>query len=477
MTDKIWSWNAARIAQAVRSRDISCRAAVESCLERVNEVNPYLNAIVDYFPEDALTAADRADKAVARGDDLGPLHGVPVTIKINIDYAGRATTNGVVAFKDVIASDDAPPVTNWKKAGAIVVGRTNVPAFSTRYFTDNELYGRTLNPWNKGITPGGSSGGAASAVAAGMGALAHGNDRAGSIRSPAYACGVYGIRPSFGRVAAFNASAKADRPLSSQFADVQGLLGRSIADLRLGLRAMAARDPRDPWWVPAPLLDRDAEKSEPRRVALVTELQGAVVAPQVSDAVRQAGRWLEDAGYHVDNVTPPKLAEAAQLFFGLVMTEERAGPQSVIDKFGEAAVRRARGATLTYAKQFDAAEYIAALTSRASLVRAVSLFLEQYPLIVLPVSWQLPTVIDADQKGEKAVHAMLDGFQPLVAISILGLSSVAAPIALSNGIPVGVQLVASRFREDICFAAGEILESRTPVQTPIDPILDAAPND
>lgn len=159
------------------------------------------------------------------------------------------------------------------------------------------------------------------------------------------------------------------------------------------------------------------------------------------------------------------------------MTEERAGPQSVIDKFGEAAVRRARGATLTYAKQFDAAEYIAALTSRASLVRAVSLFLEQYPLIVLPVSWQLPTVIDADQKGEKAVHAMLDGFQPLVAISILGLSSVAAPIALSNGIPVGVQLVASRFREDICFAAGEILESRTPVQTPIDPILDAAPND
>ena len=159
------------------------------------------------------------------------------------------------------------------------------------------------------------------------------------------------------------------------------------------------------------------------------------------------------------------------------MTEERAGPQSVIDQFGEDAVRRARGATLTYAKQFNAGEYIAALTSRASLVRAVTLFLEQYPLIVLPVSWQLPTVIDADQRGEKAVHALLDGFQPLVAISILGLPSVAAPVGLSDGIPVGVQLVASRFREDICLSAGEILESRTPVRTPIDPVMDVAPNE
>jgi amidase len=469
MDDGIWRWNATRIAEAIRNREISARDATESCLRRIDAVNPILNAIVDYFPDEALATADRCDQAVARGDELGLLHGVPVTIKINSDYAGRATTNGVAAFKDVIADQDGPPTANWKKSGAVVVGRTNVPAFSTRYFTDNELYGRTLNPWNKNITPGGSSGGAASAIASGMGALAHGNDRAGSIRQPAYACGVYGLRPSFGRVPFFNASAKGDRSLSSQFTSVQGPLGRSVGDLRVGLRTMAARDPRDPWWVPAPLL----EPTEPKlpRVALVTALPSAVVAPAVTQAVHDAGRWLENAGYHVQEIAPPILADAARLFFGLVMTEERHGNQSNIDQFGEQAVRRARAATLSYADNYNFDEYVAALTRRAALLRDISLFLEQYPLIVVPVSWQLPTVIDFDQQGDSSVHAMLDSFQPLVAISILGLPSLAAPTGLANGIPVGVQLVASRFREDICLAAGEVIEQNTPVRTPIDPVL------
>ncbi len=471
MNDKIWSWSAVDIARAVRKRDISCREAVESCLARIEAVNPALNAIVDYFPEEALAAADRGDAAVAGGEALGPLHGVPVTFKINADYAGRATTNGVVAFKDLIASSDSPPVANWKKAGAIPVGRTNVPAFSTRYFTDNDLHGKTFNPWHKGITPGGSSGGAASAVAAGMGALAHGNDRAGSIRQPSYCCGVYGIRPSFGRVPAFNSSAKEDRPLSSQFTSVQGPLARSIADLRLGLETMACRDPRDPWWVPAPLhgpAASDAERG--RRVALVTGLPGAKVAPEVARAVTDAGRWLEQAGYHVDEVTPPGIAEAQKLFYGLVMTEERAaGSQSAIDKLGDDRVRRARGDTLSYSAHYDAPGYIAALNRRTALVRAFSLFLEDRPIVVLPVSWLLPSPIDIDQMGEKSVHAMLDGFQPLTGISLLGVPSLVAPTGLVDGVPVGVQIVASRFREDLCLSVGEVIERNTPVLTPIDP--------
>ena len=233
---------------------------------------------------------------------------------------------------------------------------------------------------------------------------------------------------------------------------------------------MAARDPRDPWWVPAPLLE-PTETDELPRVALVTGLSGAIVAPAVKQAVHDAGRWLENAGYHVEERTPPELADAARLFFGLVMTEERHGNQSNIDKFGEPAVRRARAATLTYADNYTFDEYVAALTRRASLVRDIALFLEQFPLIVVPVSWQLPTVIDFDQQGDSAIHAMLDSFQPLVAISILGLPSLAAPTGLANGIPVGVQLVANRFREDICLAAGEVIERHTPVRTPIDPVV------
>ncbi|MGQ0655993.1 MAG: amidase family protein, partial [Betaproteobacteria bacterium] len=200
---ELWRWEAVELARAIRAREISSREAVESCLARIAAVNPRINAIVDLMAEEALEAASKADAAVKAGGALGPLHGVPVTLKINVDVAGRATTNGVVAFKDKIADAESPPVIRWRKAGAIFVGRTNVPAFSTRYFTDCALHGRTLNPWDAKRTPGGSSGGAAAAVATGMGALAHGNDRAGSIRYPSYACGVYGLRPSLGRIATF----------------------------------------------------------------------------------------------------------------------------------------------------------------------------------------------------------------------------------------------------------------------------------
>lgn len=474
MKEAIWSWSAVDIAKAVRRRDISCAEAVESCLARIDAVNPTLNAIVDYFPAEARATAKRADEAVARGGLLGPLHGVPVTFKINVDYEGKATTNGVVAYKDVIAPGDAPVVANWKKAGAIPVGRTNVPAFSTRYFSDNDLHGRTVNPWRSDITPGGSSGGAASAVASGMGALAHGNDRAGSIRQPAYCCGVYGLRPSFGRVPAFNPSAKMDRALSSQFTSVQGPLARSIADLRLGLAALCAGDARDPWWVPAPLYDRDERTDAPKRVALVTGLPDALVAPEVVQAVADAGSWLEEDGYTVDEVKLPMLAEAQKIFYGLVMTEEcAAGSQSAIDTLGDERVKRARGATLTYSTHYDATGYIAALTRRTAMIREFAMLMQQYPLVVLPVSWLPPMPLDADQTGEKAVHAMLDGFRPLVAMSLLGLPSLAAPTGLANGIPVGVQIVAGRFREDLCFAAGEVVERRTAVRTPIDPRLAA----
>src|SRR5262249_19437700 len=176
-----------------------------------------------------------ADSAITRSETLGPLHGVTVTCKINVDYAGRATTNGVVAFKDRIAKADSPPVANWRKAGAIAIGRTNVPPFSARFFTSNALHGRTLNPWDAARTPGGSSGGAAAAVATGIGPLAHGSDRAGSVRYPAYACGVVGLRPTIGRIASFDGCAPGDPSITTQLTSVQGPLARSIRDLRLGL--------------------------------------------------------------------------------------------------------------------------------------------------------------------------------------------------------------------------------------------------
>lgn len=191
-------------------------------MDRLDEVNGAVNAVTVVLADDALRAAAEADRRVARKDPIGPLHGVPVTIKQNVDAASSATTNEVVAFKDLVAETDSPSVASLKRAGAIVIGRTSTPAFNLRWHIDNALYGPTINPWDKSRTPGGSSGGAAASLALGLTPLAHGNDYGGSIRYPAYCCGVVGIRPTLGRTAAFNATAPEERSLTGQTFSVQG---------------------------------------------------------------------------------------------------------------------------------------------------------------------------------------------------------------------------------------------------------------
>jgi amidase len=189
MSDELWKWDAVALAAGIRTRAISSREAVSACVERMRAVNPQLNAVTCDLSVEALATADRADAAVAAGTTLGPLHGVPVTIKENVDQEGCATVNGVAAYKDVIATADSPVVANWKKAGAVIIGRTNTPSFSFRLDTVNDYRGRTYSPWSRTHTPGGSSGGASASVAAGITPLAHGNDIAGSVRYPAYWCG------------------------------------------------------------------------------------------------------------------------------------------------------------------------------------------------------------------------------------------------------------------------------------------------
>ena len=466
----LWRWGAVELARAIRAREISSREAVESCLARIAAVNPRINAIVDLMADEALEAADRADAAVKQGQELGALHGVPVTLKINVDVAGRATTNGVVAFKDKVPSDESPCVIQWRNAGAIFVGRTNVPAFSTRYFTDNALHGRTLNPWDAKRTPGGSSGGAAAAVATGMGALAHGNDRAGSIRYPSYACGVYGLRPTLGRIATFEPGVPETLAITTQLANTQGPLARSVRDLRLGMATMMGRDARDPWWVPVPL--RDAPR--PGRVAMCAGIPEAKVDPAVAAAVRQAGQWLQEAGYEVEEAAPPHLHEAGSLFFTLVVSEnavskdDRAGTTKAIEALGDEACKRARRSTVASIRALDYEGYVAALAQRTALLRRWMVFFERYQFVVLPVSWQRPFPVDEDQKGDAAMAALLQAQVPILAASTLGLPGLAAPATLVDGLPVGVQLIGGRYGEEILFAAAEAIEARSAVKTPID---------
>jgi amidase len=464
--DDLWRWDAVALAAAIRTGKISSREATQAVLGRLEAVNPKLNAVTVVLAEQALAAADRADDARRRGELLGPLHGVPVTIKENVDQEGAATTNGVVAFRDVIATTDSPPVKSWQRAGAVIVGRTNTPAFSLRWHTDNDLRGRTFNPWHRDRTPGGSSGGAAAALAVGIAPLAHGNDLGGSVRYPAYCCGVAGIRPTLGRVAAYNATLTEERPVGMQLMSVQGPLARRVADVRLGLAAMSVRDVRDPWWTPAPLEGRSTAR--PIRVALTVDPSGLGVDPDVAAAVRAAGSALADAGYAVEEAEPPDVAAVAACWAAIVINEMRHVTQPYIRQHGGADINRSLDFTLAGTPDLDLVGYMKALGRRTKHVRDWIAFLERYPLVVGPVSTEPAFEVGFDTTGAQRSGEVARAQRLLVAVNLLGLPAVAVPVGRA-AVPLGVQVIGSRFREDLCLDAAEVIEARHGLPTPIDP--------
>ena len=469
MEPDLWRWDAVDLAAAIRTRRISSREATRAVLERLAAVNPALNAVTVLLADQALAAADRADAAVRGGDALGPLHGVPVTIKENVDQEGAATANGVPAFKDVIATSDSPPVANLKRAGAVIVGRTNTPAFSLRWDTDNELRGRTFNPWNRRHTPGGSSGGAAASLAVGIAPIGHGNDLGGSIRYPAYCCGVAGIRPTLGRVPAYNQTAADERPPGTQLMSVQGPLARRVRDVRLALAAMSARDPRDPWWAQVPLLGEPVAR--PIRVALTVDPAKQGVHADVAAAVRDAGNALANAGYAVEEVEPPDVEGVAVTWTTLCVNEMRHVSQPWIRKYGGVDINRSLDLTLAAVPDVALDGYMKALALRAKHVRDWTLFMEHYPLVVGPVSTEPPFEIGFDTTSA-ARHAEVTRAQRLlVAVNLLGFPAVSVPTGVAGGLPLGVQVIGARYREDLCLDAAEAIEAQRPLPTPIDPII------
>lgn len=463
---ELWRMEAHELAALIRKGRASAREAVDSCLSRLDAVNPAVNAVVRVLADEARAEADRADAAQRRGEALGPLHGVPITIKVNIDQKGLPTDNGVVAYKDLIATEDNPVVRNFRDAGAIVIGRTNTPCYSMRWFTDNALHGLTLNPWDEKRTVGGSSGGAAAAVASGIGPIAHGNDIAGSVRYPAYCCGLVGLRPGYGRVPSFNASAAGAGTISSVLMAVQGPLTRTVADNRLAFAAMAREDLRDPRWTPA---DPAPARKGALRVALVREGFDSPQHAAVTAALDRAVKALEAAGYVVEEIEPPSLQECAALWPQIAMPDVIASLEPLIEKNGDEGIRRAiklwRGAW----PKFDAADALAGLGRRLTLLRQWRLFFADYPVVLMPVSLDLPFPVGADVESAETTARLLAAQAPMTAISVLGLPGLAVPVSMHDGVPVGVQIVAGQGREDLCFDAAEIIEAHAPMKTPIDP--------
>ena len=468
MSDRLWQWTAAALAEGIRTRRISSREATVSCLRRIEAVNPQVNAVVSVQADDALAAADAADRAVATGEPLGMLHGVPITTKTNVDQAGLPTTNGVEAFARTLAAADSPVIANLRGAGAVIIGRTNTPAFSMRWYTDNDLYGRTLNPWDAARTPGGSSGGAAVAVATGMGAIGHGNDGGGSIRYPAACTGTVGLRPSFGRIPAFNATAPGERQLSLQWISVQGAITRTVQDTRLALAAMAAPDPRDPWFVPTPLQWPAAAGGT--AVAVCTDPAGVGVHEDVRGALTRAASILAAAGYPVDAADPPDVAAAAAAWNDLAQGEARVTLADTIARHGDALARRAFELMMRRTPVLDLPGMMRLTASRATFLRRWQLFMERHPLVLCPVAMEPPLPYGVDVEDDASVDRLYRSHVLLFATAFLGLPSVSVPIGVVGGLPTSVQIIGRRFREDQVLDAAQAIEDACGTLVPIDPV-------
>ena len=469
MSDLLWQLGAMETAELISKKDVSTREVIENHLERLTEVNPKINAITRSLNDEAMEMAKLADEKISRNEQIGPLHGVPVTIKDNVDITGQSSPNGVSKLKDNLAPANSAVVDNLLKAGAIPIGRTNTPEFSLRWHTGNPLFGDTLNPWDKNITPGGSSGGAAASLAAGIGCIAHGNDLGGSLRYPAYCCGLATIKPTQGAIPAFNPTAGEDRPPMMQLLSTQGPITRSINDARLAFNAMSKSDRRDPWWTPSFI--KKQEKTGYRKIALATETPGAPLADEVRQSLHNAGKILEAAGHIVEEISPPKIARCAEVWAGLIGAELRSVLREVMDELGSSQISAALDFLESFHEECTLSEYIRLGMERTQLMREWSIFLQDYEVIIGPVSNIRPFAPNEDIQTKERAKEIFSAHNLLVAVNLLGIPAATVCTGLQDDKPYGVQLIGWKYNEHLCLDLAQRIEDQVGTVTPIDPKL------
>ncbi|WP_100811633.1 amidase [Microbacterium sp. BR1] len=466
MTDpmrQLWRLSATELAAGIRAREFSSREVVDAHLDRISAVNGDVNAATVVFVDQARDAADRADRVVAEGAPMGPLHGVPFTVKENIDLAGSATTQGVPALAHAIPSADAPHVGRLRAAGAIPIARTNCPDFGIGWHTISTLHGATRNPWNPEVTPGGSSGGEAVAIATGMSPLGVGGDLSGSLRWPASCCAIAALKPTLGRIPRAAMQAPAEQPISLQLMLAEGPLARRVSDLRTALEVMAGEDWRDPWSVPVPV--HTAADDQPVRIALVADPLPGGTAPEIQQALRKIGAALADAGYVVEEAEPPGIEEAAGVWLDILKSDMSTAMETLQPPWGrEQATFVERLFALS--KPPAPAVTLEAYVARQRLQRAWGEFLAGGRVVVAPVYGGLPF---AARDSLADVAATFARMSITSTCNALGLPAVAVRGGFAQGLPIGVQVIGAGFREQSCLGVAEAIESHVRMLTPIDP--------
>ncbi|MET9604215.1 amidase [Streptomyces sp. NPDC006512] len=469
MPDALWRMPAGRQAAAVRSGEVSAAELVESHLERIAEVNPAVNAVTQLMAGRAREAAADTDRRRAAGEALGPLAGVPFTVKESTPVEGVPTTFGVPRFRDLVARADAPPVARLRAAGAVPIGHANVPTLILAgMHTRSELFGDTVNPWDPALTPGGSSGGDAVAVATGMAALGLGNDSGGSIRVPAQFCGVAGLKPTTGRFPADHRVLGPDDPgPASQMLVTDGPLARRVADLRLAYEVLAGTDPRDPRAVPVPAYGEPLPG--PVKVAVVPDPGGLGVHPAVRAAVGAAAGALRDAGYDVREVADvPRLEEALEAYGRITMTEFAPSWPAVRTLLGPGGDRYIAMA-MERTPPASAEELVRLMGTWMSIRRSWAEFLDAHPLLLGPSFTEPPVAPGLESRDGAGRDRVGAGMRLCTVTSFVGVPAVAVPTGITDGLPCGVQIVGRAFREDLCLDAAQAVEDRLGVLTPVDP--------
>ena len=453
----LYERSASELARLVRDGAVTCRQVVDAHLGRIEALNGRLGAVAIPLADAARAAAEAADRSEPRG----PLHGVPFTVKVTIDCLGSPTTLGVPALRDALPYADAPAVERLKSAGALLIGRTNSSELAMRLCTVNPLHGRTLNPFDRSLTIGGSGGGDACAVATGMAPLGLGIDMGGSLRIPAHCAGVAALKPTTGRVPHASSLEPRDHGMSAQAMLAVGAIARSVADLRLVLGLIAGRSVLDPRSVDVPLEGPPRE----RRAALVTRWPGA--SPALVRPLQCAAELLRAAGWAVEEAAPPEPERVGDVFLRVLATDlEVQLPQ--LERFVSDSLA-AHLTRLTRAARLHEVSNCGLHAERSRLARAWSLFFVDHPVLLVP-TWARPVwPIDADLNPSSGIELLRETTRFILPGNALGLPCLTLPVGMEGGSPASVSIYADLWREDLCLAAAEVIEAGVGCSAPVTP--------
>jgi amidase len=447
------SASATALARAIRRKQISSEEATAACLRRIDQVNPYLNAVVQVVADAALRDAREADGRLARGEGKGALDGVPVTIKDSFEMAGVISTSGTRGRAGFVPERDATAVARLRAAGAVVLGKTNVPDMLFAFETDNLIYGRTNNPYDTERTAGGSSGGEAAIIAAGGSPLGLASDSGGSIRWPAHCCGIAGLKPTSGRCARTGHFSPPGGILDSMWQI--GPMARYVEDLKLMLPILAGPDGRDIHIYPVPLGDSDAVALPGLRLAFHTDNGVLAAAPEIAATIRAAAAALAEAGVKVEEDRPTATRQTYDLAMAWFGFDGGASLRALLAMIGSTEIHPLLARYLeAIGGRSPSASDFAALAGRLDIFRRSMLgFLERYDAILCPAG-----AYTAMRHG--TTFDQLRAFSYTMAFNLTGWPAVVVRCGTSpEGLPIGVQIAARPWREDIALALAQHLET------------------